>query len=406
MSQLPNIPLDAPDNTSHPFLQHLHHIRNSTASPATPILATGTPGTGDAFEGAQNENAAGTNSSWESGGPESAGHLQQWNLTGGLSGSTQAPTRGGWPLFTLEDGRALKRGRMLSAHSEREYDEYLKDREKGPTVAMARSYLALLETRDHVKEIKDEVRSRWKPDPPLIKALKEYTNHVLLSPRLHAYRGKKLQTMIIEVMRKLGVSDLPAAHDLGRVDQCVGIVTRYLTDQRYILKQKIGQSVYKEDGTYSPVDIGTMFEDCVGASRIPVSLPALVRFAYLRSVWVALYKEQLAADGAGGTTSKTGEKRKNGKEPTLNELRNDFVDFWLYVDNDLKKIRKMCEKPEELAAGFKAMYDNDVKEYGSNNTPVTELKDLDAWLTDVHNAAALAVNTGETEEGSKTSQAE
>ncbi|KAL0572220.1 hypothetical protein V5O48_009742 [Marasmius crinis-equi] len=396
MSEPPSIPLTGVDSHQLLYVQHLQAICNATTSPATPP-ASGMPENRQTESGYPQMAGQADSGGWAS--PDLGDH---WNdsmasLTNTVIGSIETPTTSGWASFSLEDGRALKKGKMLSAHSEREYDEYLKDREKGPAVAMARQQLMLLQIRDHVKETMEEVKSKWKPGPALVKACKEYANNVALSPRLHAYRGKKLPNMTFDVMKKIGVSDLPASHDLGRVDQCVAIITRQLTDQRYSIKSKLGQSLYKEDGSYDAVDIGTLFEDCVGTSRTPVSAPALMRFAYLWAVWLRLYKEQLKADEGGG--AKPGKKRKNGKDPALNELRNE--DFWIYVDNDLKTLRKMCQKPEELAGVFKRIYDDDVKLYGANNAPVTELKDLEDWLAEIHNTSAFAVNTGETEEGSK-----
>ncbi|KAL0569116.1 hypothetical protein V5O48_012859, partial [Marasmius crinis-equi] len=365
---------DAPPAQDKYTLQ-LAQIRSATTTPTTgnsgghetPQAADGDATHADDFDL--------VNFSWEMGG--AAGMPQTSTLTLGSDLVTPA-TNASWVSFSLEDG---------------DFEEHLKDREKGPAMAMARVQLSLCEIRDAVKETREEIRAKWKPDVVLTRSLKEFGLQAVLSPQIHAYRGKKLGHMVVDIMRQLGVSDLPASHNLGRIELCAGIVTRHLTDVHYQIKLKIGQSLYTKDGTFKPTDVGTLFEDCIGTSRVPITLPALIRMSYICSLWKEEFQVQQEADGAaGGVKAK---KQKNREDAPLNELRNDKVDFWAHVDQDLQQIRKMCAKPEELAALFLMIHEKDIKQYGDNTIPVVKQNALEDWLTTLHNTAALASKTGE-----------
>ncbi|KAK1218883.1 hypothetical protein PQX77_018410 [Marasmius sp. AFHP31] len=301
-------------------------------------------------------------------------------------------------ILSIEEANAMKAGKKLSADAEREYDEFVKVlREGGPSHAFARMMLAQLQTRDLAQQMLGELRALWTPPEPLLKACKNYAYIVFFSPRIYSYRGEKLPGLVLDVMRKVGVSDLPGSQDLGRLTVVKTKISRVLTDLRYEVKSKLGESIYDADGEPIRTDIGTVLQNCIGATKVPVLVATLARLAFLRGIWAEEFRKQSTQVSASDQTERGTKKRKSKKTIQL----KDSVDFWAIVDTQLKDARKEANSPEELAAIFKGEYENDILKYGNLSAPVTEAKDLDDWLQTVHNATALPENTGTGESGKK-----
>ncbi|KAL0064674.1 hypothetical protein AAF712_008372 [Marasmius tenuissimus] len=308
--------------------------------------------------------------------------------------------------FSVEDGRALKRQKTLSADADREYDEFLNSLD-APASALSRIMLVLLQNRDINRAISEELKQRWTPSDPLLETAKEYGQLTLLSPRIHAYKGTRLALMVVETMRKLGVAELPPPHETGRLAVITKSINRSFTDMRYLIKLKIGQSIYDDEGSYQPTDVGTLLHGCIGTTRAPPLATALARMAFLRSIWLELFEKQRAEEKrseegtvAQGATSRGGGKPKNPKKRGFSEKKNQLRDlpnvpkFWDYVDIQLEEMRKLCKTPDILAGAFRKFYDDDIKLYGSSSAPVTEMKDLEDWLGTLHSATASAQQVG------------
>ncbi|KAL0058182.1 hypothetical protein AAF712_015159, partial [Marasmius tenuissimus] len=359
-------------------------------------------------------NDGGVNAAWDNltnlstFGPGAQSNANDWSF-GEDNTPSQVNTPVGAPLlplvsrsFNVEDGRALRQGKKLSAESDKDYEATIKDLALGKTnMALARIMLVQLEARDIQNRIHEDIDAKWAPSDTLVRAVKDYAYITLLSPRIHAYKGPRLALAIIDSMRSMGVSDMPSTADLGRVEQLREIASRALIDGRYNIKLRIGQSLYNDDGASVPENIGVLLQNCIGSSHAPPLVAALIRMAFLRRIWQGLFDRQRAEEATAPPPVETTDtpaprrtKRARGSKgvPKKNQLREltDGSEFWSTVDKELADSRKIYPSSEVLAQAFRQIYDLDVNSYGANNLPIVESRSLEEWLRNLHNATASA----------------
>ncbi|KAJ6601595.1 hypothetical protein B0H10DRAFT_2081947 [Mycena sp. CBHHK59/15] len=257
--------------------------------------------------------------------------------------------------YTLEEGRALKRTKNLSACSEADAEAFLK------TVhPMQHAYQLLLiglKCHDKLTVIESDHDAKYTLSNTLKKTCMDYAHVAILSPSAKNYQdtkdGPTVAASIQTVMQSLGVAELPAARETG----CCVIVNKCLikglTEQRCHVKTVIFESLTKveadkKNGTKSAgIDIASLTRSCINTT--PANPTA---FLYQRIVFIRYCAVIFKA------------KPKEEREGKSND------DFWIDVDKKLAKWRKSYPNGDDLQIIFNSKYNKD-----------KELYDMEDWLT-------------------------
>ncbi|KAJ6532309.1 hypothetical protein DFH09DRAFT_1408419 [Mycena vulgaris] len=267
--------------------------------------------------------------------------------------------------YTLEQGRAYKRHKKLSAQSDAEADFFLKT--TNPMRHLFQMIVVGLECRDTLQIIKTDQDKKYKLTDTLSRTCQDYAHVALLSHKAKSYRNLKdtptMASTIVGAMRTLGVADMPPSMETGRcevLNKCIG---KALTDKRYHIKQQIFPTLV--DGS-DKVDIATLTRACIGTSPVKPTAGMYQRVAFMRSVALQ-YKLE------GG--SATGKPADDAKD-----------DFWPVVDAQLMVLGALSAEERQIL--FDMTYRDDLKIYSPVNKalPITATKDLDAWLVTINSA--------------------
>ncbi|KAJ7444264.1 hypothetical protein B0H11DRAFT_1931200 [Mycena galericulata] len=238
--------------------------------------------------------------------------------------------------YTLEEGRAFKRHKNLTAQADADADMFLKT--SNPMRHMFQMYIVGLECRDALQIIKTDQGKKYKVEDTLAKTCTDYAGIGMLSHRNKNYRnrkdGRSIQSSILDAMRTLQVKDLPPAMETGRCDVVLKYIGKALTDKRFLIKKQIFASLNGKE----KVDIAKLTRLCISASPARPTLPMYQRIAFLRSIAV-----QFKKDGVKDTAGKPG--------------TDDAGDsFWNAVDNKLAKYHKSypIKEDRQLSRGAPA----------------------------------------------------
>ncbi|KAJ7483007.1 hypothetical protein B0H11DRAFT_2232371 [Mycena galericulata] len=274
--------------------------------------------------------------------------------------------------YTLEEGRALKRTKNLSSQSEADAEAFLKA--DHPAKHAFQAYLVSLENRDKLTLIWADHNEKYKLSSTLHKTCLDYAHVGLLSPNLKSYRddgGSSIAADIIAVMRVLLVSELPPPRETGRCDVVKTLVQKGLTEWRCHMKACIFNALIDEDETLSEEkkeaqivgkDIATLTRSCIGNAPMKATVGLYHRVAFIRTC-----AQEYKTKG----TSKPAEDQK----------------FWSkVVDYKLAQYHKIGPTKEAFRILMHLNYEKDVTKYGPPNheIPITELKDIEDWLTTLH----------------------
>ncbi|KAJ7442084.1 hypothetical protein B0H11DRAFT_2251709 [Mycena galericulata] len=263
--------------------------------------------------------------------------------------------------YTLEEGRLFKRHKNLTAEADADADMFLKT--SNPMRHMFQMYVVGFECRDTLQIIKTDQGKKYKVEDTLAKTCTDYAGIGMLSHRNKNYRnrkdGRSIQSSILDAMRTLQVKDLPPAMETGRCDVVLKYIGKALTDKRFLIKKQIFTSLNGKE----KVDIAKLTRLCISASPARPTLPMYQRIAFL--------------DGVKDTVGKPG--------------TDDAGDsFWNAVDNKLAKYHKSYPIKEDRQLMWEKHYREDLTENGlpDASIPITEARNLDAWLKTLNDAMA------------------
>ncbi|THU86068.1 hypothetical protein K435DRAFT_868668 [Dendrothele bispora CBS 962.96] len=115
----------------------------------------------------------------------------------------------------------------------------------------------------------------------LLTSLRSHAFMLLLSPRLVAYRGN-IAKATVDAMRELGVSDIPAPHELGKLKIVQKGINDYLTDCRYQIKDKIAGDLKKKRKNRS--NVATLTSKIIGEKSVTITLALYRRVSFLKTL--------------------------------------------------------------------------------------------------------------------------
>ncbi|KAJ7466180.1 hypothetical protein B0H11DRAFT_1921918 [Mycena galericulata] len=221
--------------------------------------------------------------------------------------------------YTVEEGRAYKRHKNLSASSEADADMFLKS----------------------------DGNKKYKLPDTVAKTAQDYAQCGLLSPNIKNYRN---------------VKDTPTI---------ASIVAVYMTlpDESAKENQKETEteagSGSSETETANPkpapkkakVDIAKLTRNCISTSPVPPTAALYQRIAFISQRHIA------------------------AENPKLRKSTNDDG-FWIAVDNELNLWRQSFTEGQ-MRIMFETVYDEDIKINGlpDHKISITELKNLENWVT-------------------------
>ncbi|KAJ7718671.1 hypothetical protein B0H16DRAFT_1897606 [Mycena metata] len=265
--------------------------------------------------------------------------------------------------YTLEEGRAYKRHKNLSATSDASADQYLKT--VNPMRQGFQTYVAILECSDKLEVIRNDANSKYKLPDTVAKTAQDYAQVAILAPNVKNYRnpkdGSKMEVAIAGAMRTVGVAQLPPTFETGRCEVLNKVLGKACIDKRCHIKTEVSKSIADSN---VKVDIATLTRSCIGASPVKASAALYQRIAFIRKVAVECQEAAAALpDVAGGT--------KTAKEDA----------FWLEVDKKLA-LWRLTFSPSQMQIMVEKIYSEDITAYGDADAaiPITAMRDLEDWL--------------------------
>ncbi|KAJ7429030.1 hypothetical protein B0H11DRAFT_2267562 [Mycena galericulata] len=286
--------------------------------------------------------------------------------------------------YTVEEGRAYKRHKNLSASSEADADMFLKT--SNPMRHNFQTFVAILQCRDTLQILKSDGNKKYKLPDTVAKTAQDYAQCGLLSPNIKNYRNVKdtptIASIVASAMRLLSVVDLPPSMETGRCEVLHRCIGKALTDKRCHIKSQVYMTLPDESAkenqketeteagsgsseteTANPkpapkkakVDIAKLTRNCISTSPVPPTAALYQRIAFIRHI---------AAEN-----------------PKLRKSTNDDG-FWIAVDNELNLWRQSFTEGQ-MRIMFETVYDEDIKLNGlpDHKISITELKNLENWVT-------------------------
>ncbi|KAK7461416.1 hypothetical protein VKT23_008594 [Stygiomarasmius scandens] len=163
----------------------------------------------------------------------------------------------------------------------------------------------------------------YKIPSALLTSLRSHAFMLLLSPRLVAYRGN-IAKATIDAMREIGVSDIPAPHELGKLKIVQKAINDYLTDCRYQIKDKKNRS-----------NVTILTSKIISEKSVSITLALYRRISFLRFV-AKSYPEDFKGNG-----------------------------FWVKADTVIGEWQEAAEKDANKLLGFfEFTYKEDCGNYG------------------------------------------
>ncbi|KAJ6622969.1 hypothetical protein B0H10DRAFT_2213977 [Mycena sp. CBHHK59/15] len=272
--------------------------------------------------------------------------------------------------YTLEEGRALKRHKNLSAQSDADADVFLKTAH--PMRHAYQILLVGLKCRDALKIIAADNSKKYKLSDTLKKTCQDYAHVAVLSPKANRYRdsgrGPTIAATILATMRLIGIMELPPASETSRCDVVLTCISKALTEWRCHIKTQMNKTLQlmplaadKENGTTPPIDIASLTHNCIGSSSAKATAALYQRMAFIHLCAVEL---------------------KETPTPIVADKK-----FWHIVDEKLALWRQAFPIKENLQLMFDKAYNDDKKTFSEPDSkiPITMMKDLESWLTTLDN---------------------
>ncbi|THU77700.1 hypothetical protein K435DRAFT_701823 [Dendrothele bispora CBS 962.96] len=136
-----------------------------------------------------------------------------------------------------------------------------------------------------------------------------------------------------DALRAIGIPDLPAQHELGKLEIVYQAIGKYLTYHRYQIKAKLANAIPKGKKSKNKVDIATLTRQIVGDKSLAITALHYRCVAFLR--WASI------------------------------EYKSAGDKWWEEIDSVLLGWRQEFQGDDVgLFDCFESMYTDDVQEYG------------------------------------------
>ncbi|KAF8485508.1 hypothetical protein JB92DRAFT_3026575 [Gautieria morchelliformis] len=179
--------------------------------------------------------------------------------------------------------------------------------------------------------------------------IKKYTNCIILSPKLTAYRGN-IALAVLNTMRELNIHDLPAAQHEDRIQAVITEISTEATTARNMVKKHVLESLVP---TGKHRHISDLCHAMIKKSMTGLAMTTYtqVRMAFIRTVI-----------------------RETG----------DAKDTWELIDKRLREWEEWNPTTEKFQEAMKINYHLDQEDFPRSHTelamrPVTLTKDLEKW---------------------------
>ncbi|KAJ6626543.1 hypothetical protein B0H10DRAFT_2429896 [Mycena sp. CBHHK59/15] len=168
-------------------------------------------------------------------------------------------------------------------------------------------------------------------------------------------------------MRALGISELPPTRETGRCEVVKAIVQKGLTEWRCHVKTCVFNALIdaksndldKENAKIGK-DIATLTRACIGSAPTKATANLYQQIAFIR------------------LCARESKDKSTGK--------NEDAKFWKAVDTKLALYRKVAPTEEMFRILMNKNCETDKETYGPPDSviPITELQDMEDWLTKLH----------------------
>ncbi|KAI3998143.1 hypothetical protein GGG16DRAFT_87329 [Schizophyllum commune] len=252
--------------------------------------------------------------------------------------------------LTTELGRALKHVLNLSSAADAEAEAFLST--SSPTIHTYRLLLVVLRVFDLLTTLRNENVASYTPSAALKRTAQDYATIWFFAARNFSYRSETMAANIVRLMRQKNVSELPFAHDTGRVAVVEAIINNRLTQLRYHAKEVL--MAERHDNT----DIATLGKAILSkAKMVKVVAAHYWRFAFLSHA-TAAFKVALA----------------NGQVQDSH--------YWIYMDAKMARNREICPLSTDLSLLYQTIYTQDIATYGQPNSAfsLTAASNVDDWV--------------------------
>ncbi|KAJ7176871.1 hypothetical protein C8R46DRAFT_45701 [Mycena filopes] len=244
--------------------------------------------------------------------------------------ATPRPSIGRPPLVAF--GSMVKSRFKFSDKSAVAFDQFMQL--QGPEERNVVLFAQILELVDLVR--KNEKADVWTIPSALMKKINVYTQALILSPELNAYRGLNMAEHILKAMRECNLPDVPPEAETADVDLVLSRIREKGTHWRNVLKSLVKTSLEPKSDLEN---IAALAHKLVQGGTIKATLQLYVRLAFIRFIMV--------------------------EYPWLTEET-----FWLKVDETIAENAKSCTESGELDQLYNLYYQQDIEAHGDpSNTP-------------------------------------
>ncbi|KAJ7439354.1 hypothetical protein FB451DRAFT_1400300 [Mycena latifolia] len=268
--------------------------------------------------------------------------------------------------YTVEEARAFKRTKNLSAQSDADAEAFMK--EGHPMRHAYQTLIATLECRDKLALIWADHSAKYQVSDTLGRTLHDWSYAAILSATITSYRDQEgvpsIATNIMNVMRTCQIAELPPSKETGRCEAVKAIIISGLTQVRCHIKACVFKALKEHapggsTDDKSVVDIATLTRSCIGNAPAKPTARLYQRVAFIR----------LCA--------------RECKATSTSEAK-----FWKEVDSKLATYRKVAVTKEALQILYNANYEDDKKLYGPPDAaiPTATMHDMEDWLATLQEA--------------------
>ncbi|KAJ7456617.1 hypothetical protein FB451DRAFT_1511725 [Mycena latifolia] len=241
--------------------------------------------------------------------------------------------------YTVEEARAFKRTKNLSAQSDADAEAFM--------------------------------NAKYQVSDTLGRTLHDWSYAAILSATITSYRDQEgvpsIATNIMNVMRTCQIAELPPSKETGRCEAVKAIIISGLTQVRCHIKACVFKALKEHapggsTDDKSVVDIATLTRSCIGNAPAKPTARLYQRVAFIR----------LCA--------------RECKATSTSEAK-----FWKEVDSKLATYRKVAVTKEALQILYNANYEDDKKLYGPPDAaiPTATMHDMEDWLATLQEAICL-----------------
>ncbi|THU94077.1 hypothetical protein K435DRAFT_860900 [Dendrothele bispora CBS 962.96] len=137
----------------------------------------------------------------------------------------------------------------------------------------------------------------------LLATLRSNAFTLLMSPKLTSYSSKDLSKATVEASRQIGVPEIPAVYELGKLEIIQKTLKKHFTDIRYQIKDKVWahrvkllvahvlSQLSKALAQKKQPNIATLSATLIGDRSVPITVALYRRVAALRFVATSHPKE-------------------------------------------------------------------------------------------------------------------